>query len=218
MFTGIVEELGRVEDVTHDNDAARLTISAAAVVEDAHVGDSISVDGCCVTVTHVSRDAFSVDLMAETLRVTTLGSLVAGDRVNLERALRLDGRLGGHIVQGHVDGVGTVRAVQDRPGTRDLFIAVPEEVRRTLVPKGSITIAGVSLTVVDVADDQVHVGIIPHTAAVTTLGTLASGDQVNVEADVIGKHVAALFAAGQQSPYRALAVAADAQDNAEQSQ
>jgi riboflavin synthase len=211
MFTGIVEELGHVADlsVRGDGDAAsaRLHVTCATVVQDAAIGDSIAVDGCCLTVTELTGDGFTADLMAETLRATALCSLTSGDTVNLERAMRADARFGGHLVQGHVDAVGTVTGRDDQPGTVFLSVAAPAEVARYLVPKGSVTVTGVSLTVVDVtpvaADGTAtfRVGLIPHTLEVTTLGRRAVGDRVNLEADVVAKHVHHLLAGGAASPY-----------------
>ncbi|MEX2487065.1 MAG: riboflavin synthase [Nitriliruptoraceae bacterium] len=204
MFTGIIEEIGRIRALSRLGDAARIEITAHEVISDVSVGDSIAVDGCCLTVTLAGDDYFAADLMAETLRASTLGARSAGEDVNLERALRADGRLGGHLVQGHVDGIGTIRGFEERPGTRFLDISVPVELGHLFVPKGSIAIDGVSLTIVDTDADHVRVGIIPHTAAATTLGLRTTGDNVNVEVDVIAKHVARLLAGGVDSPYRRL--------------
>jgi riboflavin synthase len=193
VFTGIVEEVGRVVHLERDGDRARLRISCGAVLGDATPGASISVDGCCLTVSDLSPDGFVADLMGETLRATALGSRGAGDEVNLERPLRADGRFGGHLVQGHVDAVGEVVRREDAPGQVTLTVTAPTGVARYLVPKGSITIQGVSLTVVDVDDGAepttFRVGLIPHTTEVTTLGSLGEGDRVNLEADVVAKYV-----------------------------
>ena len=202
MFTGIVEELGSVVAIDGDGDRARLHIAADEVVRDAQVGDSISVSGCCLTASELTGDGFVADLMAETLRATALGSLVAGSPVNLERAMRADTRFGGHLVQGHVDGVGEVVDRQQQPGTVFLTIAAPAEVDRYLVVKGSVTVAGVSLTIVDLPDAATfRIGLIPHTCEVTTLGALQPGDPVNLEVDVIAKYVERLLQAGVGSPY-----------------
>jgi riboflavin synthase len=209
VFTGIVEEIGEVAALEVDGDAARLHVRCTEVVGDAALGDSIAVDGCCLTVTSL-QDGFTADLMAETLRATALGDLEVGSGVNLERALRADARLGGHLVQGHVDAVGEVVGREEQPGTTWLDVRAPEEVARYVVPKGSITVAGCSLTVVHAtpADDGaavVRIGLIPHTLEVTTFGRLQPGDRVNLEADVVAKYVAHLLAGGQDSPYRVLA-------------
>ncbi len=199
MFTGIIEEVGTVTDITVGDGRARLTLRAPTVVGDATEGDSIAVDGCCLTIAGLRPDGFVADLMAETLRATALGGLGVGDPVNLERAMAADGRFGGHVVQGHVDDVGTVTDRVDEPGTTWLSVLAPATIARHLVPKGSITLAGASLTVVDVVDHDdatatFRVGLIPHTLAHTTLDTLAAGDRCNLEADVVAKYVARLVA------------------------
>lgn len=204
MFTGIVEELGQVSDLEVADGHARLHIGCGDVLDGAHVGDSISVDGTCLTVTTLPGEGFTADLMAETLRATALGDLEVGRSVNLERAMRADARLGGHLVQGHVDGVGTITGREELPGTVFITIDAPPELARYLVPKGSITISGVSLTVVDRTDDgRFSIGLIPHTLEVTTLGVLGVGDRVNLEVDVIAKYVEQLLAGGAPSPYAA---------------
>lgn len=205
MFTGIVEEVGRVAAIERHERHARLRIACETVVEDATEGDSIAVAGCCLTVTRFDRDGFDADLMAETLDATALGRLHEGDPVNLERAMRADARLGGHLVQGHVDAVGEVVAREEEPGTVWLAVAAPEALARYLVPKGSVTVDGASLTVVDVTphDDGVafRVGLIPHTLEVTTFGDRRVGDPVNLEVDVIAKYTERLLAGGAQTPY-----------------
>ena len=181
MFTGIVEELGRVER----RDGARLRIGASRVVEGANMGDSIAVNGCCLTV--VASDFatwWEADVSDETYSRTNLGALEAGSPVNLERPLALGDRLGGHIVLGHVDFVGTIVSP-----TPDLVVRLPRDAMRLLVEKGSITVDGVSLTAFDLTDDTFRVAVIPHTALVTTLGSRRPGDQVNIEMDVLAKHV-----------------------------
>lgn len=202
MFTGIVEELGTVSSIEREGDRARLHLTATKVLEDSSLGDSISVEGCCLTIAAFTTDGFRADLMAETLRATSLGELSPGAPVNLERAMPADGRLGGHIVQGHVDAVATVVQREEQPGTVTLTLSLPEGLARYLVPKGSVTLAGVSLTVVDlVGDDGFRVALIPHTCEVTTLGELTVGDRVNVEVDVLAKYVERLLEAGTSSPY-----------------
>lgn len=214
MFTGIIEEVGVVDALQRDGEAAELTVRCRQVLDDVALGDSIAVDGCCLTVTGWTGEAFTADLMAETLRATALGDLAAGTTVNLERALRADGRLGGHLVQGHVDAVGTVVARDDQPGTTWITVDAPPEVARHLVPKGSVTLGGVSLTVGPELERRAdgharfRVGLIPHTLEVTTLGRAAVGDRVNLEADVVAKHVAHLLAAGADTPYTATPAAA----------
>ena len=189
MFTGLVEEVGRVASIVVDGDRARVVIEAPAVVADLPVGASVAVDGACVTATVVEGGTFAVDLMQETMRVTALGGLAVGDRVNLERAVRMGDRLGGHLVQGHVDGLGSVVSVEVVPGTRTLGVRVPRPLTRYLVAKGSICVAGVSLTVAGIDDDIVRIGLIPHTLEWTNLGDLEVGDTVNIEVDVVAKYV-----------------------------
>jgi riboflavin synthase len=184
MFTGIIEELGSVASLDGD----RVRIAATTVTEDAGIGDSIAVDGCCLTVVATGPGWWEADVSDETRKRTTLGDRHPGDPVNLERPVRAQDRLGGHIVQGHVDGVGSI--VTAAP---DLRVRMPRELLRYVVEKGSITVDGVSLTVVDVLDDGVTVAVIPHTAAVTTLGSKGSGDQVNLEVDVTVKYVERLL-------------------------
>ena len=189
MFTGLIEEVGRVAAITVDGDRARVVIEAPGVVDDLPVGASVAVDGVCVTATDIDATTFAVDLMQETMLVTALGRLAVGTRVNLERAMRVGDRLGGHLVQGHVDGQGSVVAVEDVPGTRTVGIRVPSGLMRYLVAKGSICVAGVSLTVAAIEEDVVRIGLIPHTLAWTNLGDLAVGDTVNLEVDVVAKYV-----------------------------
>ena len=184
MFTGIVEELGAVDAVT----GSRVRIAADLVTEDAKLGDSIAVDGCCLTVVALGDGWWEADVSDETRKRTTVGDRHPGDRVNLERPVRAQDRLGGHIVQGHVDGVGEI--VESAP---DLRVRMPRELLRYVVEKGSVTVDGVSLTVVDVLDDGFTVAVIPHTAAVTTLGHKGPGDHVNLEVDVTVKYVERLL-------------------------
>jgi riboflavin synthase len=190
MFTGIVEELGTVEALERQSDAVRLTVRATAVLEDTALGDSISVNGCCLTVAERTDATWTADVMAETLAKTGLGSLGAGDRVNLERAVTAGTRLGGHLVQGHVDALGHV--VRREPGGHwdVVTISMPRHLAPYLVDKGSVTVDGVSLTVVEAADDEFTVSLIPETLRRTTLGFREPGDAVNLEVDVIGKYVA----------------------------
>ena len=193
MFTGIVEELGRVVEVTKlADDSARLVVSGPLVTADARHGDSIAVNGVCLTVVDLVEGSFSADVMAETLQRSSLGALEVGDPVNLERPMSADGRFGGHIVQGHVDGMGRIRARRPSENWEVVEVDLPAALARYLVEKGSITVDGVSLTVVDVVDaDQpwFSVSLIPTTLAATTLGTRQVGDPVNLEVDVIAKYV-----------------------------
>ncbi|MGY2703213.1 riboflavin synthase [Nocardioides sp. HB32] len=193
MFTGIVEELGTVAAVEDQGDAIRLSIRATTVLADAGLGDSIAVNGCCLTVTTVDGDIWTADVMQETLDKTSLYGVRPGDTVNLERAVTADKRLGGHIVQGHVDGVGEVVSRTPSEHWEVVEIAMPAALSRYLVDKGSITVDGVSLTVVEAGDDRFTVSLIPETLARTTLGTRQPGDRVNLEVDVIAKYVERLL-------------------------
>ena len=206
MFTGIVEELGRIVRLETVEDSARLTVEAPTVTQDVSLGDSVSVNGCCLTVTAVHGSTFTADLMAETLTRTTLGSQAPGDPVNLERALRASDRLGGHIVQGHVDA--TAEVLDHHCGEHwDLLrIGLPQEIARYVAVKGSVALDGVSLTVVDVVDASdvapvpgagasLSVGLIPETLRRTTLGTRRPGERVNLEVDVLAKYAERLLGA-----------------------
>jgi riboflavin synthase len=195
MFTGIVEELGRVVGVAPHDGGVRMTIGARTVLDDAELGASIAVNGCCLTVVAFDERSWSADAVIETLARTNLGDLSVGDAVNLERPVRVTDRLGGHLVQGHVDATGTVRRRDRQPdGSTLITVAVPPETLRYVVHKGSVTVDGVSLTVARRQDDEFAVALIPHTLAVTTLGTVDTGARVNLEVDVIAKYVEALLA------------------------
>ena len=198
MFTGIVEELGAVAAVEDQGDAIRLTIRAATVLEDAALGDSIAVNGCCLTVAARTEDTWTADVMQETLDKTSLYGVQPGDPVNLERAVTAHTRLGGHIVQGHVDGVGTVLSRTPSEHWEVVAISLPADLARYLVDKGSLTVDGVSLTVVEARDDSFTVSLIPETLARTTLGRRQPGERVNLEVDVIAKHVERLLAHRQE--------------------
>jgi riboflavin synthase len=189
VFTGIVEELGEVVSLDWHGEGAVLGIRGPAVTADARAGDSIAVSGVCLTVVDVAGDVFSADVMKETFDHSALGSLAVGEPVNLERAATVATRLGGHIVQGHVDGVGTVLARVSGASWEDVRIALPPGLSRYIVHKGSITVDGVSLTVTDIGDDAFAVSLIPTTLAVTTLGRKGIGALVNLEVDVIAKYV-----------------------------
>ena len=210
MFTGIVEELGRVVRLETNEDCARLTVEAPTVTQDASLGDSISVNGCCLTVAAMHGSTFTADLMAETLTRTTLGSQAPGDPVNLERALRATDRLGGHIVQGHVDATAEVLGRHHGEHWDLLRIGLPQEIARYVAVKGSVALDGVSLTVVDVEDAQhdapdasptpgagasLSVGLIPETLRRTTLGRRRPGERVNLEVDVMAKYAERLLGA-----------------------
>ena len=210
MFTGIVEELGRVVRLETVEDCARLTVEAPTVTQDASLGDSISVNGCCLTVAAMHGNTFTADLMAETLTRTTLGSQAPGDPVNLERALRATDRLGGHIVQGHIDATAEVLDRSHGEHWDLLRVGLPQEIARYVAVKGSVALDGVSLTVVDVEDAQhdapdasptpgagasLSVGLIPETLRRTTLGTRRPGERVNLEVDVMAKYAERLLGA-----------------------
>lgn len=193
VFTGIVRELGRIVSLEGDEERARLVVAAPALASELEIGDSVAVDGCCLTVVEKQAETVAFDLSAETLSRTAIGLLGAGQGVNLEPAIRVGEPLGGHYVQGHVDAVGRVRSlVPEGEGVR-IWIELPPDVLRYCVEKGSLTVAGVSLTVAELADDAVAVALIPHTLEVTTLGKVGPGDTVNLEADVIAKYVERLL-------------------------
>jgi riboflavin synthase len=193
MFTGIVEEMGVVKAVETTLAGARLTIFAAAIMDDLPVGASVSVNGACLTVVTVGEREFTVDLSPETVSVTALGKLGAGEPVNLERAMKLNERIGGHLVAGHVDAVGWVRDRRQEGNAVVLTIEAPPEILRYCVPKGSVTIDGTSMTLNNLTDRSFSVAVIPHTAKVTTLGVKKVGDPVNLESDLIGKYVERLL-------------------------
>lgn len=195
MFTGIVEARGRLEARDATDGGARLRIAYAdSALEEPAVGDSIAVNGTCLTVTACSGDGFTADTSAATLAATTLGSIPLGEALNLESALTLSRPLGGHLVTGHVDGVGGVRAVTPAGGSRTLHIVVPDPLSRFIARKGSVCVDGVSLTVNAVDGEVFEVNVIPHTLSATTLGNLAVGDPVNIEVDLLARYVDRLLA------------------------
>jgi riboflavin synthase len=194
MFTGIIEELGTVKALRREAGAARLILSATKVLDGTVLGDSICVNGVCLTVVEMGRNEFSADVAVETLRVTNLGDLPAGKKVNLERALQLSARIGGHLVSGHVDAVGRVREKREEGNGWRIFIDAPGTVLRYVIKKGSIAVDGISLTVADVDTAGFSIAMIPHTAKLTTLGFKTAGDSVNLESDIIGKYVERLLA------------------------
>ena len=201
MFSGIVEATGRIAEVAPTPNGRRLRLIAPGVLEGLKVGASVAVDGACLTAVALHADGFSVDVIGTTLEKTIVGGYAQGTTVNLERALRLGDRLDGHLVQGHVDGVGEVLAVVDEGDTRLVDLSLPDEVDRVTILHGSITVNGVSLTVSALPEPgRCRVALIPHTRAATTLGALAAGDPVNLEGDLIGKYVGRVVAA---SPRRA---------------
>jgi len=193
MFTGIVEELGSVKALRRDAGAARLTIAASTVLGGTALGDSIAVNGVCLTVVDLTKNEFSADVAVETLKVTNLGDLKINAKVNLERALQLSARIGGHLVSGHVDGIGRIREKRDEGNGWRIFIDAPEPVLRYVIKKGSIAIDGISLTIADMDRAGFSIAMIPHTAKLTTLGFKSAGDSVNLESDIIGKYVERLL-------------------------
>lgn len=200
IFTGIVEEIGQINTIQRGSKSARLDVQAALILKDVKIGDSIAVNGVCLTVSHFANGHFTADVMPETMDKTTLGSLRPGSPVNLERALQLGGRLGGHIVQGHVDAIGRIIQKQALDIAHIFRISAPVELLRYVVPKGSITIDGVSLTVIDVFADSFTVSLIPHTAGQTILGGKRAGDAVNLESDILGRYIEKLLMTEPGSP------------------
>lgn len=199
MFTGLVEELGKVKSIAKGAKSVRITIEAHTVLNDVKLGDSIAVNGTCLTVVAWTNEWFTADVMPETVQRTVLAKLKIGDWVNLERTLRVGDRLGGHIVSGHVDGVGTIMSKQPYDNAIVVKIGAGAEVMRYIVTKGSIAIDGISLTVIDVGIDWFTVSLIPHSAKMTTLGIKDSGDNVNLEGDILGKYVEKMLGLGKKS-------------------
>lgn len=189
MFTGIIEELGTVGQMDRRPDSIKLTIQARKVLEGTQLGDSIAVNGVCLTVTSMTDASFTADVMHETMRRSSLSDIKSGSKVNLERAMQVGGRLGGHIVSGHIDGVGHIARIASDGIARVITISIPKDMEPFIVEKGSIAIDGISLTVVSVGNSQFSVSIIPHTMAHTTLIDKHPGAVVNLETDVIGKYV-----------------------------
>lgn len=200
MFAGIVEEMGAVTSLDKTLAGTRMTILASTVMSDLKIGDSVSINGTCLTVVTKGEQDFVVEISPETLSVTTMGQLIPGAPVNLERAMKLNERIGGHLVAGHVDGVGTIRSRHQEGNAIFFTIEAPSEILRYCVVKGSITVDGISLTINEVADHSFSVAIIPHTAKVTTLGLKQVNDTVNLESDLIGKYVERLLQERSQLP------------------
>lgn len=200
MFTGIVEEIGTVRRVVSSQTDGRIEIEASLVLEGTKIGDSIAVNGVCLTVIALGPRGFTADVMPETLRRSNLGSLRSGDQVDLERAMAADGRFGGHMVSGHIDGVGTVLRSRQEGNATWVTISAPQEILRLIVEKGSIAIDGISLTVAQVTDTSFSVSLIPHTGTQTILLRKGPGSQVNLENDVVGKYVARLLASKDPAP------------------
>ena len=193
MFTGIIEEIGTVKSIQKSSEYATIAISAEKIMDDVRIGDSVAVNGVCLTATTVSSKGFTADIMAETLRRSSLGSLSVGSRVNLERAMLAGGRFGGHIVSGHIDGTGTIKNLSKEGNAIWVTIATDISILKYIIEKGSIAIDGISLTVAYVDDSVFKVSIIPHTQDETTLTSKKVGDTVNLENDIIGKYVGKLM-------------------------
>ena len=197
MFTGLIEEVGTVAAAQTSGDGVQFTIHATKVLEDAKVDDSIAVNGCCLTVTSITPDGFRAMAVAETLRKTSLSTLRAEQRVNLERAVRLSDRLGGHMVQGHVDAVGQVARISTNSQGCEIWFSYPSQYSKWLIPAGSICVNGISLTVAELTASEFKVAVIPHTLTATTMGTLAVADVVNLEFDMIAKYIERLLPRAQ---------------------
>ncbi|HTY14038.1 MAG TPA: riboflavin synthase [Candidatus Omnitrophota bacterium] len=189
MFTGIVEEIGVVSAVVRGAKSMRLSIYAKKAVQDVRIGDSLSVNGICLTIVETGRNRVSVDLVEETLRASSLSKLRIGDKVNLERALTLNSRLGGHLMTGHIDGVGEIKGKLLRETGFELIVSVPVDIQHLIAPKGSVGVEGVSLTVARISPEGIHVAVIPHTSQNTILGSKNVGDKVNLEVDLISRYV-----------------------------
>ncbi len=189
MFTGIIEEVGQVEQIIHGSLSCRIRIRADLIFSDLTLGDSVAVNGVCLTAAEISANTFTADVMAETMRRTGLGRLVPGCRVNLERAMPADGRFGGHIVSGHIDGTGTVLSMKREDNAVWIRIAADAPIMKYIVEKGSVALDGISLTVAEISAGSFAVSVIPHTAANTTLLDKKNGDSINIECDIIGKYV-----------------------------
>jgi riboflavin synthase len=188
LFTGIVEEIGKLEQINKSTASMTLSIAADRILKDIHIGDSISVNGVCLTVTSFSKRVFQVDVMPETFEGTTLRNLSAGSPVNLERAMAAGGRFGGHFVNGHVDGIGTIKRLSQVENAVYFDISIPEELSHFFIMKGSVAIDGTSLTIFGLSDDSITVSLIPQTRGDTILGEKKTGDTVNLECDVMAKY------------------------------
>lgn len=199
MFTGIIEEKGTVVSVRKGTVSSRITFSASTVLGDAHEGDSIAVNGVCLTATDITDKTFTADVMAETMRRSSLGSLKSGDRVNMERAMLCGGRFGGHIVSGHIDGTGKIISLKREENAVWVTVSADASLLRYIVEKGSVALDGISLTVAAVSDRNFKVSIIPHTGSETTLLSKQPGDCINIECDMIGKYVEKLMGLNQDS-------------------
>ena len=189
MFTGIVEELGQVHKIDSKSTGMRFTISAKLVTDDLNIGDSMSINGVCLTVTHKNNNLFSMDLVPETLEKSNLGELIEGDYVNLERAMRASGRFGGHILQGHVETLGIILDIHKQTDNAVISVGLDPDWMRYCIPKGAIALDGISLTIAKIEANIIEIAIIPHTLENTTLGLKSKSDTLNIETDIIGKYV-----------------------------
>lgn len=199
MFTGIIEEVGTIKNISKGIKSIKLTIGATKVLEGSKIGDSIAVNGVCLTITSMGKDFFTADIMPESLRKTSMANLTSGDKINLERALTLSSRLGGHIVSGHIDGVGTVIALKRDDNAMRITIEAEPKIMKYIIAQGSVTLDGVSLTVASVAKSNFTISLIPHTGEVTTLLSKGIGSSINIENDVIGKYVERLLHYDQEN-------------------
>lgn len=193
MFTGIIAEIGEVKRISRDGNTIVLTVRCIKVIDDMKIGDSIAVNGICLTVTRKEMDCFTVDVMPETMRNTNIGRLKLSDSVNLERALRVSDRLGGHIVSGHIDGTGVISEVKEDENAIRIAFEASDNILKYIVEKGSVTIDGISLTVIYVDGNCFKVSLIPHTREITGIGVKGYGDMVNIECDIIGKYIERLY-------------------------
>jgi len=198
VFTGIVEEIGMIKEVIPGSRSIKLTVKCEKIMEDVKIGDSIAVNGICLTVTSFDPGAFTADVMPQTMRKTNLGRLRAGEKVNVERALRLVDRLGGHIVTGHIDGTGVVSSKEEEDNAIWLEISASSDILKYIVVRGSVALDGTSLTVAYVDENSFKVSLIPHTASVTILGSKKPGDRINIECDMLGKYVEKLMGFNSQ--------------------
>lgn len=206
MFTGIVEEMGTIAGIQKGAKSAILTIQAKKVFSDIHIGDSIALNGVCLTVTSYGKDTYTADVMNETLQRSSLGSLTIGSKVNLERAMAADGRFGGHIVSGHIDGTGTIKKIEKDDNAIWYTIAASENLMKYIVEKGSIAIDGISLTVARRTDEDFAISMIPHTAKETILSEKKPGDIVNLENDIVGKYIEQLMQYNKKEETRQSAI------------
>jgi riboflavin synthase len=198
MFTGIIEDTGRILATKPlQGEAIRMTLEAPTIARGVAIGDSVAVNGCCLTVVEIDGDSLSFDLLAETVRCTSILAVGKGALVNLERSVPVGGRMGGHFVAGHIDGMGTVKSIEREKDDITIRVVAPEEIRKYIVYKGSIAIDGISLTVAGVDKDSFHVCLIPHTLSVTNLKERRAGDKVNLESDILARYIEGIYAAGR---------------------